>query len=69
MLMMNKLIKRPPLAKQVRSHHMIQSTINLSKIKRSKLYQSNKGMIRHINAGERKLTSMVKEKGRLSNLN
>ena len=66
--MMNKLIKWPPLAKQVQSHPMIQSTINLSKIKRNKLYQSNRGMIRHINAGERKLTSTGKEKGRSSDL-
>jgi len=63
MLMMNKLIKRPPLAKQVQSHHMIQSTISLSKIKRNKFYQSNRGMVRHINAWERKLTSTEKEKG------
>ena len=61
--MMNELIKWPPLAKQFQSHPLIQSTINLSKIKRNKLYQSNRGMIRHINAGERKLTSTRKERG------
>jgi len=61
--MMNKLMKWPPLPKQVQSHPMIQSTINLSKIERNKLYQSNRGMVRHINAWERKLTSTEKEKG------
>jgi len=67
-LMMNKLIKWPLLPKQVQSHPMIQSTINLGKIKRNKLYQSNRSTIRHINTRERKLTSMGKEKGYLSNL-
>jgi len=67
-LMMNKLVKWPPLAKHVQSHPMIQSTINLSKIKRNKLYQSNRGMIRHINGRERRLTSIGKEKGHSSNL-
>jgi len=59
--MTNKLIKWPPLAKQAQSHPVIRSTINLSKIKRNKLYKSNRGMIQHINAGEIKLTSMGKE--------
>jgi len=67
--MMNKHIKWPPLAKHVQSHPMIQSTINLSKIKRNELYQSNRGMIWQINVGERKLTSTRKEKGCSSNLN
>jgi len=58
--MMNKLIKWPPLAKQVQSHPMIQSTINLSEIKRNNLYQSNRGMLWHLNAGERKLISTKK---------
>ena len=56
------------VSKQVQSHPMIQSTINLSKIKRNKLYRSNRGIIRHINARERKLTSIGKEKGHSSNL-
>jgi len=38
-------------------------TINLGKAKRNKLYQSNRGMIWHINAGERKLTSTGKDRG------
>jgi len=67
-LMMNKIIKWPPLAKQVQSHPIIQSTINLSKIKRNCLYQSNKGLIRQINTWERKLTITGKEKGCSSNL-
>jgi len=66
--MMNKVIKSLASPKQVQSHPMTQSIINLSKTKRKKLYQSNKGMIRHINARERKFTSMGKEKGRSSNL-
>jgi len=47
---------------------MIQSTINLSKIKGNKLYQSSRGVIRHIKEGEMKLTSMGKEKRRSSSL-
>ena len=43
-------------------------TINVSKVKRNELYQSNRGMIRHINARKRKLPSMGKENGRPSNL-
>ena len=62
--MMNKLIKWSPLAKQVQSHALIPSTINLSKIKRNELHQSNRVMIRHKNTGETKLTSTGKEKGR-----
>jgi len=66
--MMNKLIKLRLLASQVQSHPMIQSAINLSKFKRNKLYQSNKGMIWRINARERELTRAGKERRRSSNL-
>ena len=61
-------LKSPPLANKVQSYPLIQSTINPSKIKRNKLYQSNKGMIQRIKAGERKLTSTGEEKGQSSNL-
>ena len=49
---MNKLTKWPSLVKQVQSHPMIQSKINLNKYKRNKLYQSSRGLIRHIKAGK-----------------